>query len=137
MTARQRRNFLHARHMAEMSDFRRARVGCVAVIGGRVIATGFSQHRTHPLQDHFNRYRDFRGQQNVAAKLHAECAMAASVRHFPIDWAKVDVYIYRVCVSRQHGIAFPCPACETMLREMGVRRIFYTTDTGYECFKVS
>lgn len=75
MTARQIKNFAHARHMAEMYDFKRARVGCVAVIGSRVIATGFSQHRTHPLQDHYNRRRDFRGQTNVAAKLHAETAM--------------------------------------------------------------
>ena len=77
-----------------MSDFRRARVGCVAVINGRVVATGFSQHRTHPMQQYYNRYRDFDGQANVAHKLHGEAAMLFTHTE-PGDWSKADV----CCVS--------------------------------------
>ncbi|MDD3022237.1 MAG: hypothetical protein PHX61_14865, partial [Alphaproteobacteria bacterium] len=52
LSPRHKRFFAHARHMAEMSDFHRAPVGCIAVIGNKVVATGFSQHKTHPLQMH-------------------------------------------------------------------------------------
>ncbi len=136
-TARHEKFFAHARHMAQMSDFRRARVGCVAVINGRVVATGFSQHRTHPMQQYYNRYRDFDGQANVAHKLHGEAAMLFTHRHLRIDWSKADVYVYRLCRSRAHGLAKPCAACEMALRAAGVRKIFYTTDTGFELLRIA
>ena len=120
-----------------MSDFRRAQVGCVAVIGNKVVATGFSQHRTHPLQQYYNRYRDFGGQTDVAAKQHAEISMLASFQHMGIDFSKADVYIYRMCRSREFGMARPCESCEAALREAGVHRVFYSTDTGFESIKLA
>jgi len=123
--------------MAEMSDFKRAQVGCVAVIGNKVVATGFSQQRTHPMQDYYNRFRDFRGQKNISAKLHAETSMLASAQHMNIDWTRVDVYIYRLCRSREHGLSLPCPACYELLRRAGVRNVFFSTDTGFECLRIA
>lgn len=123
--------------MAEMSDFHRAPVGCIAVIGNKVVATGFSQQRTHPMQQHYNRYRDFPYQQNIEAKLHAEIAMLSSFRHFDIPWSKADVYIYRICRSRPHGIAAPCESCAMALADAGIKRVFYTTDDGFEFLKIA
>ena len=131
LTARQQKNFSHARHMAEMSDFRRARVGCVAVIGGRVVATGFSQHKTHPLQRKYNQYRKFDQHAEVKHSLHAETAMLAGARHLGIDWSKCDVYVYRICHSRPSGLAKPCASCRNALLDAGVRSVFYSTDRGF------
>lgn len=137
LSAKQAKFFTHARHMAEMSDFHRAPVGCVAVIGNKVVATGFSQQRTHPLQMRFNRYRDFNCQTNIEAKMHAEISMLASYQHMGIDWSKVDVYIYRLCRSRPHGLSCPCESCMAALTEAGVHRIFFSTDTGFDFIKVA
>lgn len=124
--------------MAEMSDFRRAQVGCVAVIGNRVVATGFSQQRTHPMQDYYNQFRDFRGQKDVCAKLHAEMAMLISVQHLSgINWSKAHVYIYRLCRSRPAGISKPCPACTAALASVGVRHVHYTTNDGFAHIKIA
>lgn len=123
--------------MAEMSDFKRAKVGCVAVIGKKVVAAGFSQNRTHPMQEHFNIYRDFCGQKNIESKTHSEIHMLAAARHMNICWSKADVYIYRICSSRQHGIALPCDACMKALREFGIKNVYYTTDTGYDYIKIN
>ena len=124
--------------MAEMSDFKRARVGCVAVIGNKIVATGFSQQRTHPMQDHYNQFRDFNGQKNVDAKLHSEIAMLSSVQHIDgIDWSKADVYIYRLCRSRPHGISKPCEACAAALSDAGVRNVYYTTDEGFYHLRIA
>jgi deoxycytidylate deaminase len=117
--------------MAEMSDFHRAPVGCVAVIGNKVVATGFSQQRTHPMQRYYNRFRDFNGQTNITAKLHAECAMLSSFRHLNIEFSKADVYIYRICRSRDAGLAKPCLSCEMALRSAGIKNVYYTSDDGF------
>lgn len=137
LTAKHRKFFMHARHMAEMSDFYRAPVGCVAVIGNKIVATGFSQQRTHPMQRYYNRYRDFHYQQNVDSKLHAEIAMLSSFRHFEISWGKADVYIYRICRSRPHGIAAPCESCARALADFGVKRVFFSTNDGYDFLKIA
>ena len=121
-----------------MSDFKRARVGCVAVIGNKIVATGFSQQRTHPMQDYYNQFRNFRGQKNVDAKLHSEIAMLSSVQHIDgIDWSKADVYIYRLCRSRPHGISKPCEACSRALADYGVRNVYYTSDSGFEYLRIA
>lgn len=71
--------------MAEMSDFYRAPVGCIAVIGNKVVATGFSQHKTHPLQMRYNKYRGFNSQVDIEHKMHAETHLLAAAQHLPID----------------------------------------------------
>jgi len=63
--------------------------------------------------------------------------MLASVQHLEIDWSKVDVYIYRICRSREQGLAKPCPSCEMALREAGVKNIYYTTDYGFDFLKIA
>lgn len=131
LTAKQRKFFSHARHMAEMSDFHRAPVGCIAVIGNKVVATGFSQQRTHPMQQHYNRYRDFDGQKNIIAKLHAEMVVVSQLKNKSIDFSKISIYIYRVCRSRDCGISRPCGACMMAIKNIGIKNVFYTTDFGY------
>lgn len=137
LTAKQKKYFRYARHMAEMSDFKRAQVGCIAVIGNKVVATGFSQQRTHPMQDYYNRFRDFGGQKNICAKLHSETSLLASSQHLHIHWSKADVYIYRICRSRPHGLAKPCASCREMLHRAGVRNIFFSTDDVFDFLKLA
>lgn len=116
--------------MAEMSDFKRAQVGCVAVIGSKVVATGFSQQRTHPMQDYYNRFRDFHGQKNINAKLHAEISALAQLERMNIDTSRVDLFIYRKCKSRESGMARPCAACMAAIREYKIKNLFYSSDAG-------
>jgi deoxycytidylate deaminase len=117
--------------MAEMSDFRRAPVGCVAVIGNKVFATGFSQHKTHPLQMYYNRFRDFSSQTDIEHKMHAEMVVISQLRMKNIDFSKISIYVYRLCRSRDAGIARPCNACMRALKNLGIKNVFYTTDFGY------
>ena len=43
----------------------------------------------------------------------------------------VSVYVYRICKSRDHGLARPCSACYAAIRDAGITRVAYTTDYGY------
>lgn len=131
-TARQVRYFEHARQMAQMSDFTRARVGCVVVEGKRIVGMGFSSHRTHPLQKHYNQYRNFTKGKSIVHSLHAEImALAPIIGSSEINWNKVEIYVYRICRSREYGMARPCSACMNCISDCHIRDVYYTTDVGY------
>lgn len=48
-----------------------------------------------------------------------------------LDWSKVNVFVYRVKKDGGKGMARPCKACEAMLKNMGIKEIYYSTDTGF------
>lgn len=137
-TPRHIRYFNHARHMAEMSDYTRCPIGCIAVYKNKIIGCGFNSHRTHPLQQQYNQYRNFGNNAgNALPKVHAELACISQIRNLDIDYSKVELYIYRKCKSRECGMARPCPGCLKAIRDIGVVKVFFTTDTGISYEKLS
>ncbi len=131
MTATERRGFHYAKLAAEMSDFPRARVGCAVMDKSKVLSVGFNTKKTHPQQQHYNHLRTFRdGTPVTPAQLHAETAAVLQLQYADIDWARADVYVYRLCKNRPHGMARPCPACMGMLKDLGVKSVHYTSDMG-------
>lgn len=133
-TPRHLRFFSHARSMAEMSDYTRCPIGCIAVYKNRIIGCGFNSHRTHPLQQQYNQYREFGNNAgNALAKIHAEISVVSQIQHMEnIDFSKVELYIYRKCRSREHGLARPCSGCLKAITEIGIKKVFYTSDCdGY------
>ena len=51
------RYFQKARQAAEISDYKRTHVGCVAVYQGNIIGIACNTNKTHPMQKYYNRYR--------------------------------------------------------------------------------
>ena len=132
LMARDYRFIEAARKAALESDFP-TRVGAIAVYGGRVIASAFSSQKTNPLQSKYNIYRKFQTDcADCLPKVHAEISLITKLRRVQnIDLKRVKVYVYRVCKSRDKGLARPCKACLIALRDAGIRAVYYTTDFGY------
>ena len=130
MTKRQLRYFAAARKEALRSDFHAQQVGCVIVLGNRVMARAHNSEKTHSEQAVFNAYRDFRQEQgSVIHKCHAEIAALSKCRYADVDWGRVEVYVWRETRDgREHGLAKPCAACMAALRSRGCRHILYTGD---------
>ena len=124
------RYFEFARHVAEMSDFERAKVGAVAVLKDKVISTGHNSHKSHPLQKKYNQFRNFRDCGYINHSLHAEVACLLPLIDTEVDFSKVHLYVYRIRKDRPHGLARPCEACRKLLFDLGVRNVSYTTDCG-------
>jgi len=122
-----------AKDIAALSDFPKVHVGCVAVYQGHIIGTGCNTNKTHPQQDHFNRYRNRNQDRNNFSlpKAHAEIMCLSSIRNLEIKWSKVKIFVYRIRNDSPFGMARPCPACMAAIRSAGIRNIFYTTDCGY------
>lgn len=126
--------FNKAKRVAAASTYRTHHVGAVLVYRGKIIASACNSNKTSPIQKKYNRmYRTFNlGDKPIMDSMHAEIACILSVKQ-EIDWRKAKLYIYRICngKKRGYGLARPCKACMSFIKDRGIRRIFYTTDDGY------
>lgn len=126
-TKRDLKFFEAARAESRKADFK-VRVGAVLTFQGRIIAAGHSSEKTSPVQKHFNSYRKFADTNLTQHKLHAEVMAIQKIRHMQIDYSKVSIYIWREYADGTPAIARPCAACMAMLKQYGVRKIYYSGD---------
>ena len=123
------RYFKKARQIANISDYKKQHVGCVAVYQGQVIGVGCNCNKTHPMQKFYNKYRmpsDY-----MFPKLHAEISCINQIKHLDINFSKAKLYIYRIRKDQPFGLARPCPSCMAAIKDLGIRYVYYTTNDGY------
>lgn len=127
--------FEKARRAASISDYCRIHIGCIAVYQGNIIGVGCNTNKTHPRQKYYNRYRTIDGNFNtlesLPPKIHAETSCLNSIRNLDIDFSKVKLYIYRIRKDQEFGISRPCLACMAAIQDLGIKNIYYTTNTGF------
>lgn len=127
--------FKAAKKCAEQSNYNgasSAKIGAVAVFRRTIIAQGRNQDKTHPLQQRYNIYRyNVNGNHYYPSKMHAEMELISKIRYLDINFSEVEIYVYRETKSGQKALAKPCLACETALRELGIRRVYYTGNNSY------
>ena len=131
--------FRLAREASLMSDYSgNARVGCIVVYKGCILAKGWNTDKTHPKQAQFNVHR-FRsgGNKYLPDKAHAEISALTKIRFLDIDFSRVHIYVYRELRDGTIAMARPCEACFHALQEYGIKHVHYSTDRGfaYECLK--
>ena len=120
--------FTKAYKVAEISDYEKINIGCIAVYQGQVIGLGCNSNKTHPIQKKYNRYRNG---EDFIPKLHAEISCLNQIKHLNINFSKVKLYIYRIRNDQPFGMARPCPSCMAAIKDLGIKNIYYTTNDGY------
>ena len=120
----------YAKNIAELSDYRRVHMGCIAVLGNKILSVGYNTTKTHPLQAHYNRLRGFKDDL-CNHGLHAEIACLLPLRGSEIAFDKLKLYIYRLRCDGGYGMARPCKGCMAFIKSCGIHDIYYTTDDGY------
>lgn len=116
-----------ATNQAKKSTFHRTRVGAVITKGGRIFSTGFNELRY---------YRKLPTKKPWDNSLHAEgkAVMRLLRTGRQTDLINASIYISRVKKDGTPGLAKPCKFCEELIRAVGIRKVFYTTDEGsVEC----
>lgn len=122
--------FKKAREEMFLADYSgTARIGCVVYYKGALLAKGFNTNKTCPVQKKFNIYRY--KSSNTLDKVHAEISALKKIRFLDIDFSRVEVYIYRETKKGEIAMARPCESCMAFIKELGIKRIFYTTPDGY------
>ena len=111
-----------------LSDFPRVKIGAVVVNKHHIISSGCnSKQRTHRIQSDYNRKR-FDGYS--PGMLHAEVSALLPLIN-KVDLSKATIYVYREYKDGTLGMCRPCKACMALIKELGIRKIHYTTVDGY------
>lgn len=127
--------FEEARRCSLKSDYVGAsdvKIGAVAVFRRTIIARGCNRNKTHPLQERYNIYRyNMHSNHYYPSKMHAEMELISKIRYLDINFSEVEIYVYRETKDGRKAMAKPCLACESALRELGVKRVYYTGNNSY------
>ena len=115
------------------SDFPRHKLGACFVFRGAVLANGWNQQKTSPLQKKYNEERDYDTEACYTHTncLHAEVSCLNKIKDLDIQFDKGVLYIYREHRNNHKALAKPCLACEAMIRDLGIKDVVYTTENGY------
>lgn len=126
--------FRLARNASLNSNFRQHHLGAVAIYRGNVLAIGYNSKKTSPIQKKYNKARiKFDVEASYATNsLHAEIACLTKIKYLDIDFSKVYLFIYREHKNGQKALAKPCPACTKYIKDMGIKDVYYTTESGWE-----
>jgi len=119
-----------AKEVSLLSDFNQFKIGCVVVYKGTIISSAHNANKTHTMQSVFNKYREFE-EGNFLDKVHAEVSALSKIRYLYIDWSKVYVYVFRQHKNGINALARPCKACYTLIKDMGIKTVIYSTENGY------
>lgn len=117
-----------ARRASLKSDYPRCHTGAAAFYHGKLLALGWNGEKTCPLQAKYNHHRGF-DSYKYPARIHAEMMIVNKIKNLDIDFSKVEVYVWRG--TRHPMISRPCPACETAMRDLGIRKVHYTGNNSY------
>lgn len=128
MNYRDLRYIKTAAKIAEHSTYARHSIGCVVVYRNTIISTGCNKDRTDPLQKKYNKERNI--SDNYPHKIHAEVDAIKHIIDLDIDWKNVSIYIVRLRKDQPYGMARPCKSCMSLIKDLGIRNIYYTTNDG-------
>lgn len=122
------------KELAEESSFvkisgKPVKVGSSIYIGNRWISSAVNSNKTNPKVVKYNNVLPFK----KTPFLHAELAaiISASKKIPAKDFKYCTLYVARKLNNDGCGLARPCPACMEAIREYGIQKIIYTTDSGY------
>ena len=127
--------FAAAKAVSELSDYKHYKIGAVVVMNHRIISSASnSNSKTHPLQKKYNKYRFT---DDGDHKQHAELAALVPLIRDGVDLSNATIYVYRVHKNGTLAMSRPCPSCMQLIKDVGIKRVFYTTENGYAYEKIT
>jgi deoxycytidylate deaminase len=117
-----------ARQASLKSDFHRCHTGAVAIYNNKILALGWNSERLSLMQARYNKLRGFDGYSNKSS-IHAEMMVINKIKYLDIDFSQVRLFVWRG--KNEPLISKPCAACEKAIRDLGIKKVFYTGNNSY------
>lgn len=127
ITNKDQKYFSLANDLCKLSDFRPERVGCVITLKNEVISVGYNTRKTHPFQAKHST----KAGNKLAICMHAETSAIIKIMHSGVNFSRVKIYVYRQGMTGNKLLARPCKICMGMIKSLGIRNIYYSTNNGY------
>lgn len=130
LSHKDKRFFEIARLISQTSEYRRIKIGAIVVKKNKIISVGVNSYKTHPVQKRYNKFRFDTVAKDTNHTLHAEIQALVNIPN-GTDLNDLTIYIYRE--SRNGGTAKsrPCPSCMNLIKDIGIKKICYTTEEGF------
>lgn len=97
----------------------RAKLGCVAVVSGKIVARGYNNYQTHS--------RD--GLIKKVCSCHAEIAVLRKCLRRNIN-GKINLYVIRVTHDGDFACSAPCMQCTEVMQDFNIKNITYIAENG-------
>jgi deoxycytidylate deaminase len=124
----ERAYFRAAKAVSELSDHRQP-LGCVVVNKHRIVSSGTNSHvKCHKVQALIDSERYG---VECPGRVHAETAALLPLMRNGVDLSNATLYVHRQHKDGSIAMARPCEGCMQLIRQCGIKRIRYTTDSGY------
>ena len=107
-----------ARKLSVKSTHHQHKLGCVIVKKNKIVGVGFNEVKTHTQSPH------------PYKMLHAE--ISALLWNSYKDLEGSEAYVYRERKDGKLALAKPCSACESALRVAKIKKVYYSSETGYQ-----
>lgn len=117
-----------AKQASLKSDFGKCQTGAVAIYHNKVLAIGWNTDKTSSLQARYNKERGFDGYA-FRSSIHAEMMVVNKIRHLDVDFSHVRIFVWRG--GHCPMLSRPCAACEKAIRDLGIKKVFYTGNNSY------
>ena len=115
--------------MSELSDYPIHKLGCVVVKGHRIVSSGHN-HKTRCCALQAKLDTEKYGV-NCPGRMHAEIMALMPLMRDKVNLSNASLYIYREHKNGTLAMARPCSSCEKIIKELGIRKVFYTIENGY------
>ena len=134
------RGFKLAKNASKFSDYskKNIHIGAVVVHKDKVVGVGWNTNKTHPCQMKYNKYRESKSNRKYVSSEHLPClhaevmALQHATRSFKGDLSKCSIFVYSEKKDGTTRLTRPCMGCSKMLKDLGVKNIYYTTDNGWQ-----
>ena len=130
MTSKDIRYFNVAKSIALTSEYKRIKIGCIVVLKKHIISVGCNSYKTHTKQRYYNQFRWDIKSLDTPHSLHAEIQALININK-GIDLGDAVLYNYREHVDGTLANSRPCESCMRMIKDMNIKKIYYTTEDGY------
>ena len=121
--------FRAAKTVSELSDYPKHKIGCVVVKGHRIISSSCnSATKCHPLQAKLDSEKYG---VECPGRVHAEIAALLPLMRDKVDLNGASIYIFRQHKNGTLAMARPCSSCQKVIRQLGIKKVFYSIENGY------
>ena len=129
LTRRQRSFFESAKAASLLSDYPKFHLGCVVVRKSRIISSGYNSITQYSSIQQKMDFKRFGGEHKGVC--HAETSALLPLIRQRADLSSCVVYLYREHSDGTPVLSRPCSGCMSLLRAVGIRRVFFTVEGGY------
>lgn len=107
----------------------------VIVKSGRPVSVGFNNRSTNGFVEYYA--TSLRGIRDYCLSTHAEMDAVLRARN-TLDLSGTKIYVSRILKKGGVGLSRPCPICQSILYNYGIRRAYYTiNDNEYGVMRIT